>query len=159
MQDAKPPFTKMLKFAEELIAEIGMPMFSKSRGRRREYDWKLILAVLLCKGAHSFNDLERELRDTGYCKMDGRTPCDFELHYVYSQIPEEWLDKALKALDDMVAALYTKIDAFLNEFVIDGTGIPCDTHVEREVVIEKRLTRKTRKSRFLIGLLPTRCEQ
>ena len=33
LQDAKPPFTKMLKFAEELIAEIGMPMFSKSRER------------------------------------------------------------------------------------------------------------------------------
>lgn len=122
LQDVKPSFTEMLRIAEEIIDEIGMPMPSESRGRPRTYDWKLILAVLLCKGVLPFSDLERKLRDTGYCKVDGLTPCDSELHYVYSQIPEEWLDKALERLDDKVTVLYAKFDEFLNEFVIDGTG-------------------------------------
>ena len=82
LQDAKPSFTEMLEIAEEVIDEIGMPIPPKSRGRPRRYDWKLILAVLLCKGALPFSDLERELRDRGYCKVDGSTPCDSELHYV-----------------------------------------------------------------------------
>ena len=53
-----------------------------------------------------FSDLERELRDSGYCKVDGRTPCDSELRYVYGRIPEEWLDKALERLDEKVTTLY-----------------------------------------------------
>jgi len=121
LQDAKPSFMEMLRIAEEVIDEIGMPMLSKSRGRPRTYDWKQILAVLLCKGVSPFSALERGLRDTGYCKVAGRTPCDSELHYVYSKIPEDWLDKALERLDDKVTALYAKFDKFLNEFVIDGT--------------------------------------
>ncbi|MBC8521168.1 MAG: hypothetical protein H8D26_04150 [Methanomicrobia archaeon] len=153
LQDAKPSFKEMLRIAEAVIDEIGMQMSSKSRGRRRNYDWKRILAALLCKGVRSFSDLERELRDAGYCEVDGRTPCDSELHYVYSQIPEEWLDKALKQLDDKVTALYAKFDAFLNEFVIDGTGIACDTLVEREVVMEKRLVKETEEITILTRII------
>ena len=50
LQDAKPSFMEMVEIAEEVIDEIGVPMAPKSRGRRRKYDWKQILAVLLCKG-------------------------------------------------------------------------------------------------------------
>jgi len=49
LQDAKPSFTEMLKIAEEVIDEIGMPTPPKSRGRPRGYDWKQILAALICK--------------------------------------------------------------------------------------------------------------
>ena len=59
LQDAKPSFTEMLKIAEEVIDEIGMPTPPKSRGRPRGYDWKQILAAPLCKGTLSFSDLER----------------------------------------------------------------------------------------------------
>jgi hypothetical protein len=150
LQDAKPAFTEMLRIAEEIIDEIGMPMPSKSRGRPRKYDWKLILAVLLCKGVLPFNDLERKLRDTSYCKVNGRTPCDSELHYVYSQIPEDWLDKALEHLDErVVTVLYAKFNEFLNAFVIDGTGIPRDSLVERERVMEKRLVKETEEITIL----------
>ena len=79
----------------------------------------------------------------GYCKVGCSTPCDSELHYVYSQIPEEWLDKALEHLDDKVTALYAKFNEFLNEFVVDGTGIPCDSLVEQERVMKKRLAKET----------------
>ena len=109
----------MFKTAEEVIDEIGMPTPPKSRGRPRGYDWKQILAALICKpgfrrpGAYG---------KWGYCKVGCSTPCDSELHYVYSQIPEEWLDKALEHLDDKVTALYAKFNEFLNEFVVDGTG-------------------------------------
>ena len=153
LQDAKPSFMKMVEIAEEVIDEIGVPMAPKSRGRRRKYDWKQILAVLLCRGVWSFSDLERELRDTGYCRVDGCTPCDSELHYVYSQIPEEWLDKSLEVLDDTVAALYAKFDAFLNEFAIDGTGIPCDSLVERDVAMKKRLVKETEDITILTRLI------
>jgi len=61
---------------DETIDEIGMPIPSKSRGRPGTYDWKLILAVLLCKGVLPFSELERKLRDRGYCKVEGCTPCD-----------------------------------------------------------------------------------
>jgi len=61
-----------------------------------------------------------------------RTPCDSELHYVYSQISEEWLDKALEHLDAKVTALYAKF----NEF-------PRDSLVERERVMKKRLAKET----------------
>lgn len=149
VQDAKPSFAEMLGIAEEIIEEIGMPMPSKSRGRPRTYDWKLIIAVLLCKGVLPFSDLERKLRDRGYCMVDGCTPCDSELHYVYSQIPEDWLGKALECLDDRVTMFYTKFGEFLNEFVIDGTGIPCDSLVEREIVMEKRLARETEEITIL----------
>ncbi len=149
LQDAKPSFMEMLRIAEDVIEEIGMPMPSKSRGRPRAYDWKQILAVLLCKGVSPFSDLERKLRDTGYCKVDGRTPCDSELHYVYCKIPEDWLDKALERLDDKVTALYAKFGEFLNEFVIDGTGIPCDTLVERVAALQKQLAKETEEITIL----------
>ena len=42
---------------------------------------------------------------------------------VYSQIPEDWLDKALERLYDKVTALYAKFNEFLNEFVVGGTRI------------------------------------
>ena len=77
----------------------------------------------------------------GYCKVGCSTPCDSELHYVYSQIPEEWLDKALEHLDNKVTALYAKFNEFLNE--VGGTGIPCDSLVERERVMKKRLAKET----------------
>jgi hypothetical protein len=35
LQDAKPSFKEMLRIAKEIIDEIGMPMSSKYRGRRR----------------------------------------------------------------------------------------------------------------------------
>jgi len=149
LQDAKPSFMEMLRIAEEIIDEIGMPMPSKSRGRPRAYDWKQILAVLLCKGVSPFSDLERELRDTGYCKVDGRTPCDSELHYVYTKIPEDWLDKALERLDDKVTELYAKFGEFLNEFVIDGTGIACDSLVERVAALQKQLAKETEEITIL----------
>jgi hypothetical protein len=153
LQDAKPSFKEMLRIAEEIIDEIGMPMSSKYRGRRRKYDWTQILAVLLCKGVRSFSDLERELRDIGYCQVDGRTPCDSELHYVYSKVPEEWLNNALELLDDKVTVLYAKFDEFLNEFVIDGTGIACDTLVEREVAMDKRLVKETEEITILTRIV------
>jgi hypothetical protein len=153
LQDAKPSFSEMLRIAEEVIDEIGMPMSPKSRGRRRKYEWKQILAVLLCKGVQSFHDLERVLRDTGYCKTGGRTPCDSELHYVYSQIPEEWLDKALQYQDDKVTVLYAKFDKFLNEFVIDGTGIPCDSLVVRVAALQKQLAKETEEITILTRLI------
>ena len=89
-----------------------LPTPPKSRGRPRGYDWKQILAALICKGTLSFSDLERKLREMGYCKVGCSTPCDSELHYVYSQIPEEWLDKALEHLDNKVTALYAKFKSF-----------------------------------------------
>lgn len=153
LQDAKPSFAEMLKIAEEIIDEIGMPVHPKSRGRPRGYDWKQILAALICKGTLSFSDLERKLRDIGYCKAKGRTPCDSELHYVYSQIPEEWLDKALEHLDDKVTALYAKFNEFLNEFVVDGTGIPCDSLVEQERVMKKRLAKETEDITILTRII------
>ena len=58
---------------------------------------------------------------------------------VYSQIPEDWLDKALERLYDKVTPLYAKFSEFLNVFVVDGTGIPCDSLVERERMMKKRL--------------------
>ena len=153
LQDAKPSFKEKIRFAEKAIDEIGMPMSPKTRGRRRKYDWKGILAALLCKGVRSFSDLERELRDMGYCKVDGCIPCDSELHYIYSQIPEEWLNKALEHLDEKVTALYAKFDAFLNEFVIDGTGIPCDTLVERVAALKKQLAKETEEITILTRII------
>ena len=67
-----------------------------------------------------------------------RTPCDSELHYVYSQISEEWLDKALEHLDAKVTALYAKF----NEF-------PRDSLVERERVMKKRLAKETEDIQYL----------
>jgi hypothetical protein len=153
LQDAKPSFTEMLGIAEAIIDEIGVPMPPKTRGRPRTYDWKRILAVLLCKGVRAFSDLERELQNLRYCKVDGRTPCDSELHYVYSRIPEEWLDKALERLDDKVTALFAKLDEFLTEFVIDGTGIPCDSLVERERMMEKQLAKETAEITILTRII------
>ena len=63
-------------------------MSSKSRGRRRKYDWKRILAVFLCKGVRSFSDLEQELRDTGYCKVDGLNPKHQILNNIKIQNPK-----------------------------------------------------------------------
>lgn len=153
LQDAKPTFKEKLRIAEAIIEDIGMPMLPKSRGRPRTYDWKQILAVLLCKGVLAFSDLERELRDLRYCEVDGLTPCDSELHYVYGRIPEEWLDEALERLDEKVAELYAKFDEFLNEFVIDGTGIPCDSLVERERMMEKRLAKETEEITILTRII------
>jgi hypothetical protein len=73
LQDDKPSFTDILGIAEEVIDEIGLSTPSKSPGRPRTYDWKLFLAVLLCKGVLSFSNLKRKLRDTGYCKVEGCT--------------------------------------------------------------------------------------
>jgi hypothetical protein len=147
LQDAKPSFMEMLRIAEEVIDEIGMPMPSKSRGRPRAYDWKQILAVLLCKGVSPFSDLERKL--PGYCEVDGRTPCDSERHYVYSKIPKDWLDKALKRLDDKITELYAKFGEFLNEFVIDGTGIACDSLEVRVAALQQQLAKETEEITIL----------
>ena len=89
----------------------------------------------------------------GYCKVGCSTPCDSDLHYVYSQIPEEWLDKALEHLDNKVTALYAKFNEFLNEFVIDGTGIPCDSLVERERVMKERLAKETEDITILTRII------
>jgi len=83
----------------------------------------------------------------GYCKVGSVHRA--ELHYVYSQISEEWLDKALEHLDAKVTALYAKFNEFLNEFVVDGTGIPCDSLVERERVMKKRLAKETEDIQYL----------
>jgi hypothetical protein len=45
--------------------------------------------------------------------------------------------------------LYAKFGEFLNEFVIDGTGIPCDSLVERERVMETRLAKETEEITIL----------
>ncbi|RZN37097.1 MAG: hypothetical protein EFT35_06805 [Methanophagales archaeon ANME-1-THS] len=144
VQDAQPSFTEMLGIAEEIIDEIGMPMPSKSRGRPRTYDWKLMIAVLLCKGVLPFSDLERKLRDTEYCMVDGSTPCDSELHYVYSQIPEEWLGKALERLDDR--ANYRDAEARKLEILIKPKGVEARGALRR-AYMEKYAMNKERYGR------------
>jgi hypothetical protein len=59
----------------------------------------------------------------------------------------------LERLDDKVTALYAKFGEFLNEFVIDGTGIPCDSLVERERMMEKQLAKETAEITILTRII------
>jgi hypothetical protein len=65
----------------------------------------------------------------------------------------EMLDKALQYQDDRVAELYAKFDEFLNEFVIDGTGIPCDTLVVRVAAFKRQLAKETEEITILTRLI------
>lgn len=59
-----------------------------------------------------------------------------------------------RAFDEAVQRAYTRgRNAFLNEFAIDGTGIPCDTLVERDVAMKKRLVKDTEGITILTRLI------
>jgi hypothetical protein len=59
----------------------------------------------------------------------------------------------LQYQDDKVAELYAKFDEFLNEFVIDGTGIPCDTLVVRVAALKRQFAKETEEITILTRLI------
>jgi hypothetical protein len=55
----------------------------------------------------------------------------------------------LERLDDKLTTLYAKFGEFLNEFVIDGTGIACDSRVVRVAALQKQLAKETEEITIL----------
>ncbi len=106
---------------------------------------KRTIPVILTKGSLSFEDLSKELRNLNYdttIDRSNRSPGHAYLHELFQSIPQEYLQSALKMLDDMVLELYSKFNEEMNIFVGDNSALTCETLIERMIAMERRLVRE-----------------
>ena len=59
----------------------------------------------------------------------------------------------MERLDDKLTTLYAKFGEFLNEFVIDGTGIVCDSLMVRVAALQKQLAKETEEITILTRII------
>ena len=151
-----PTLEDYLKVAEEVVEKLGDPWNPSRRGRKPLYSPKKLAAALIVKEFRgmSFETLSSELREAGYDarteeakrKGDGaKSPCPSHLHWVLTKIPEEYLERALRLLDRMVAEKHARLfgTEHLHEYSVDSTEDRCDTLEEVEVAMETQLHHET----------------
>ena len=146
-------FRAMLNLAERVVNELGSALKVSKRGRPILYDRIKLLAAILVKGMRSFVDLSAELSNVQYdMTLDGseRYPCSSELYDIFTQVPAEWIEKALQKLDDLSKEEFSKFEEHLDTFVIDGSALSGDTLVERDVLTKIRLIRDYFKYQALL---------
>jgi len=140
-------FQEKIMVAEWVINEIG-PAWVQTlgRGRPMEYDVKRLSAIILVKGGLSFESLASELKNIGYdATLDGsrRSPCASYLHYIFERkIEGDWLNVAIKMLDEMSVTCYSKFDENLDVFVTDNASVSCDTLEIRTIAMTERLVKE-----------------
>nr|CCC55542.1 hypothetical protein [uncultured archaeon] len=95
-----------------------------------------MLSALIAKGDLSFSDISEKLKEKGY-----GTPSKSTLFNAFKALPQQYLNEALKAIDEMVAGLYCKFNEGLNEFAGDNSSVLCDNLVKREYRMNEVLMR------------------
>lgn len=113
------------------------------------------IPAILAKGNLSFEDLSSELRNINYdatLNSGNRSPGHTYLHELFQSIPQEYLQSALKMLDDMVLELYLKFKEAMNIFVGDNSALTCETLTERKIAMEPRLVREIQSFFALIRI-------
>ncbi|BBE42435.1 hypothetical protein [Conexivisphaera calida] len=132
------PLGERLALAERVVGALGVPdaLRERGRGRRRKFSAGKLIAAVLAKGNLSFVDLAAELREMGYdATVDGSraSPSKSTLFKAFAMLPREYLEEALRALDDMTAELYGGFGEDMNVFAGDNSAVPCDDMVVRNV--------------------------
>jgi len=92
-------FRMMLELAERVVNDLGSALKVSKRGRPILYNRMKLLAAILVKGMWSFADLSAELSNVRYdMTLDGSEhyPCSSELYDIFTQVPAEWMEKALQ---------------------------------------------------------------
>jgi len=151
IDSVKPTFRERLELAKNVVKRLGLPKTKISkrktnRGRRATYDLSKTIPAILAKGDLSFDDLSNELININYdATLDnsGHSPGHTYLHELFQLIPLEYLQSALKLLDDMILLLYSKFNEQMNIFVGDNSALTCETLIERIIAMELRLVRET----------------
>jgi hypothetical protein len=143
---ADPSFTDELGLAEQAIGRAGVPFKQRKeqRGRPYTYDRAKLGSALLAKGCRSFEDLSKDLKDIGYrLTLDGsqRWPCSSELHHFFKQLPREWLELALKELEDISKEQAQKFGESLACFGMDGSALQGERLHGLERALEELLER------------------
>jgi len=141
-----PTLKEELEFSERVVMELGLPWKESNRGRPPVYNQVKLVAAILVKGMRSFASLAADLRATDYAMtVDGSDskPCSSELHHVFQKIPAEWLEKAVERFDELSVEEFSKFEANLDTFVVDGSALSCESLIEREVVMKVRLIRES----------------
>lgn len=150
VDSVKPTFRERLELAKNVVKILGLPKTKISkrktnRGRRQTYDLCKTIPAILAKGDLSFDDLSNELININYdATLDnsGQSPGHTYLHDLFVLIPLEYLQSALKLLDDMILSLYSKFNEPMNIFVGDNSALTCETLVQRTIAMEPRLVRE-----------------
>ena len=62
---------------------------------------------------------------------------------MFQKIPAEWLEKAVERFDELSVEEFSKFEANLDTFVVDGSVLSCESLIEREVVMKVRLIRES----------------
>lgn len=157
IQRVTPTLREQLAIAEEVASELGPPWKPSKKGRPPKYGPEKLGAVLMVKGTKSFDRLASGLRNIRYdatLKNTGDSPCASELHWAFTKMPSEWLEKALARLDERSVELYHKFDGNMEVFGIDGSALQGDHLEEIQFRMVPRLIRET-YSYGVLSRLPT----
>ncbi|MBS7270738.1 MAG: transposase [Candidatus Freyarchaeota archaeon] len=152
--------------AEEIVAVLGRPWESSKRGRKPLYSPEKLAAMLIVKEAAnlSFERLHAEAEAMGYDartdqakEKDGEVhgvPCPSQLHWAMTKIPEEYLQRALRLLDQMVTQMYVELfgDENLKEYSVDSTEDTCTILGEAQVAMRTVLQHQTVRYNILTRL-------
>ena len=128
------PLRDHLKVAEEVAERLGAPWEPSKRGRKPSFSPKKLAAILMVKELMglSFEALSSELKAIDYdarteeAKERGRgakSPCPSHLHWALKRIPEEYLERALRLIDEMVVEEHARLfgTGRLSEYSVDST--------------------------------------
>lgn len=137
-------FKERLALAAEVVEKLGVPDSMKKRGRRgrkRVYSMRKLIAAVIAKGTLSFVDLATRLKESSYDAGISSSPSKSTLFNVFTSLPEDYLNSALRMLDRMTADLYRKFGEKLDVFAGDNSAVACDNLIEREIKMKDRLVR------------------
>ncbi|MDG6931801.1 MAG: hypothetical protein JRN26_08430 [Nitrososphaerota archaeon] len=150
-------FEQKLKLAKKVVNKLGVPFKKSKKGRKRLFSTRKLIAAVLAKGNLSFVDLAAELKEMGYdASLSGEhiSPSKSTLFNVFSSLPRDYLEEALKLLDGIAAELYAGFNENMNVFAGDNSAITCDNMVMRKVKGKDKLIRDT-SDFYAVVRLPT----
>ena len=157
-------FVAALQISEMVIEKLGTPWKAAKIGRPAYFCSKKLASALLVKhySGFSFEDLTAKLREIRYdCRKNTKkkkgkiTPSKSTLHSAMAKIPEEYINEALRILDDWCAQEHQKIFGKygLNKFGVDGTESTCIEFEEHFHGFEKHLKHTNHKVHALVRLV------
>lgn len=163
-------FKAAIELTQKVVDQLGAPWKLSNRGRPPSFSPKKLASAVLVKHYQplSFEALREKLDELGFdCREAGtkkstdKIPSKSMLHLAMQRIPKDYLEEALRLLDDWAIIRHECVFGHDggDQFGVDGTENTCIELEEALLALKRRLRRTTDKVNAISRLVTnTVCE-
>lgn len=163
-------FKAAIELTQKVMDQLGAPWELSNRGRPASFSPKKLASAVLVKHfqplsfealREKLDELDFDCREAGKKKSTEKIPSKSMLHRAMQRIPKEYLEEALRLLDDWAIIRHERVFGHDGEdqFGVDGTENTCIELEEALIALKRRLRRTTDKVNAISRLVTnTICE-